>query len=359
MRAALALVSSRQGCSARRGPQAPLPARSQLLCLQGTRRRTRTARSSSTACRRADTWSMPTSTEDGLIATKPENEVEVGPGAVATVEIPLQRLPTITGRVVDARTGKGDRRDRPSTPCGAKQGRNLLVGEATTDAEGRYTIPARPGKIRDRAQRRCRRPISDSMPANTPSSEVEGRPELARPEARPRDRPRRHRRRRAGHPVAGAEVFLLAAIARESAARRADPDGPRRHVPLRPARPRRHGAALGPGRRCDDRRHGRGPAQGGQGQGHAHGRPEVRRPDPRPGDRQQRPADRGGQGHALVDAPLRPPERRPADDGRGQQHAGDVHDRRERLVRLPGPLAGRRTTSWSRPGGTARPSRPR
>ena len=50
---------------------------------------------------------MPISTEDGIIATKPQYEIEVGPGAVAQLEIPLQRLPTITGRLVDAQTGKG------------------------------------------------------------------------------------------------------------------------------------------------------------------------------------------------------------------------------------------------------------
>ena len=45
--------------------------------------------------------------KDGIIATKPEHEVEVGPAAVAPLEIPIQRLPRIAGRVVDAQTGKG------------------------------------------------------------------------------------------------------------------------------------------------------------------------------------------------------------------------------------------------------------
>jgi RNA polymerase sigma factor (sigma-70 family) len=83
---------------------------------------------------------------DGLAATNSEDEVEVGPGAVASLEIPLQRLPMISGRVVDARTGKGIAGVRLES-LWRELGRNLIVGEATTDAEGRYRIPARPGKI--------------------------------------------------------------------------------------------------------------------------------------------------------------------------------------------------------------------
>ena len=60
--------------------------------------------------------------QDGIIATKPEYEIEVGPGAVAQLEIPLQRLPTITGRVVDAQTGKGIA-GVGLDPCCAKRGR--------------------------------------------------------------------------------------------------------------------------------------------------------------------------------------------------------------------------------------------
>jgi RNA polymerase sigma factor (sigma-70 family) len=82
---------------------------------------------------------------DGIIATKPENEVEVGPGAVAQLEIPIQRLPRVTGRVVDARTGKGIA-GIGLRSLSREAGRNLFVAEATTDAEGRYTIAARPGK---------------------------------------------------------------------------------------------------------------------------------------------------------------------------------------------------------------------
>ncbi len=83
---------------------------------------------------------------DGLVATKPQSEVEVGPGAVAPLEIPLQRMPMISGRVVDARTGKGIA-GLGLWAVGREEGRNMMVGEATTDADGRYRIPARPGKI--------------------------------------------------------------------------------------------------------------------------------------------------------------------------------------------------------------------
>jgi hypothetical protein len=83
--------------------------------------------------------------QDGIVLDRPETEVEVGPGGVATVEIALRRLPKITGRVVDARTGQGVA-EISLMSLWRELGRNMLVGEATTDAEGRYVIPARPGK---------------------------------------------------------------------------------------------------------------------------------------------------------------------------------------------------------------------
>ena len=83
--------------------------------------------------------------QDGIIAEKPETEVEVRPGGVATVEIALRRLPRVTGRVVDARTGRGVAGISLHS-LWRELGRNMVVGQATTDAEGRYTIPARPGK---------------------------------------------------------------------------------------------------------------------------------------------------------------------------------------------------------------------
>ena len=82
---------------------------------------------------------------DGIVATQPHHEVEVGPGAVAPLEIPIQRIPRITGRVVDAQTGKGIAGVKLQS-LSREMGGNLIVGEATTDSEGRYTIAARPGK---------------------------------------------------------------------------------------------------------------------------------------------------------------------------------------------------------------------
>ncbi len=74
--------------------------------------------------------------------------VEVGPGAVARVEIPLRRIPMITGRIVDARTGKGVAGvdlDASLWPKGDNQLKS--IGEATTDADGRYRIRAEPGRM--------------------------------------------------------------------------------------------------------------------------------------------------------------------------------------------------------------------
>jgi RNA polymerase sigma factor (sigma-70 family) len=85
--------------------------------------------------------------QDGIIAINPRTEIDVSPDSIAKLEIPLQRLPLITGRVVDAQTGKGLAGIKlESLLTEAEQRSNLFVGEATTDADGRYTIPARPGK---------------------------------------------------------------------------------------------------------------------------------------------------------------------------------------------------------------------
>jgi len=86
--------------------------------------------------------------QDGLIAPKPQYEIEVRPGADAQLEVPLQRLPTITGRLVDSQTGKGIAGvNLMSLLLEEGKGWNQFVGEATTGADGRYTIPARPGQI--------------------------------------------------------------------------------------------------------------------------------------------------------------------------------------------------------------------
>jgi hypothetical protein len=85
--------------------------------------------------------------ENGIIATKPQSEIEVGPGAVATIEVPLQRQPMIAGQVVDAQSGNGIAEIGVRT-LWREEGKNfnLIVSEATTDAKGRYRIAARPGK---------------------------------------------------------------------------------------------------------------------------------------------------------------------------------------------------------------------
>src|SRR5262249_39626805 len=83
--------------------------------------------------------------QDGIIAERPEIEVEVRPASVATIDIALRRQPRVTGRVVDARTGRGVAGVGVSS-LHRELGQNMLVGEAKTDAEGRYALPARPGQ---------------------------------------------------------------------------------------------------------------------------------------------------------------------------------------------------------------------
>ncbi len=80
-------------------------------------------------------------------ATEEAQEVEVGPKAVARVGMPVHRLVTITGRILDAQTGKGipgiGLRSTLLTP----QNSLFFIGQAKTDADGRYTIEAPPGNI--------------------------------------------------------------------------------------------------------------------------------------------------------------------------------------------------------------------
>ena len=89
---------------------------------------------------------------------------------MATVEIPLERLVTITGRVIDAQTGKGVAGIavacyRVERACTARK-----VGAGQTDAEGRYSVLAQPGTGADRDPRDCRRLISARCPTNIPTS---------------------------------------------------------------------------------------------------------------------------------------------------------------------------------------------
>ena len=122
-------------------------------CNLGHCEASRTARSSSTACRRAVTWSVPTSRRTPIHRRKPSRpSVEVGPGGVATVEIPLERLATITGRVIDARTGKGVAGHLPWNPA-TRHGRNMVVKEMRTPDRCRGAILG-PGASRARSRSR-------------------------------------------------------------------------------------------------------------------------------------------------------------------------------------------------------------
>ena len=84
---------------------------------------------------------------DAPFSADPVEKVEVGPNAVARVEVPLVRHVTITGRIVDARTGRGipdvGVRGEMVTP----QNHLRFTGQAKTDAEGRYTMGTRRGPL--------------------------------------------------------------------------------------------------------------------------------------------------------------------------------------------------------------------
>ena len=145
---------------------------------------------------------------DGIIADKPEPEVEVGPGGLSTVEIALRLEPRITGRVVNARTGRGVAGISVQS-LWRELGRNLLVGEATTDAEGRYSIPALPGKNAVELGEPKAYRLEDRM--GLPILQVEAdkvAPDLKLIPAAELDGVVVDR---AGHPVAGAEVYVLTA----------------------------------------------------------------------------------------------------------------------------------------------------
>jgi RNA polymerase sigma factor (sigma-70 family) len=79
---------------------------------------------------------------------RPAESVEVGPGAVVEVAIHLERLATITGRVVDAETGKGIA-GVPIRCYRSGGGKPVVDGRwFHTDADGRYSIAAEPGAVR-------------------------------------------------------------------------------------------------------------------------------------------------------------------------------------------------------------------
>ncbi len=268
---------------------------------------------------------------------RPVESVELGPGAVAEVAIRLERLATITGRVVDAGTGKG--MAEVSVRCyRSDRGKSLEDGRrARTDAEGRYTIATAPAVIRILPEWLPKAYLVPRF-SEAPIEHVTGDVALARSEDRSvggarrrRGRPRRPAGRRGGCPRAPAGP------GRVQSAPRQDPDGPGWGLPLRRDRPRRRGDLVGPHPAGDHQRGSQDRAQGRPAPGHPDGRFEVRQRDPRHGDRRHGQADPGGQGHALVGSPRR-------QGGRGapiavRRRPGHLRDPRQRLVRLPRPLA--------------------
>jgi hypothetical protein len=74
--------------------------------------------------------------------------IEVGPGAnVAALELRLQRLPVITGRVVDADDGRGIAGVEVVFHVGERPWLKALVESTTTDAKGSYRYHRRPDLV--------------------------------------------------------------------------------------------------------------------------------------------------------------------------------------------------------------------
>ncbi len=148
--------------------------------------------------------------QGGLIAIKPQTDVEVSPGAVAEVEIPLQRVPMITGRVIDARTGKGIGGVKLTSLMPEPQrNANRWLADATTDGDGRYKIAARRGQIFIQLAEVPKTHLG--IDAVSPRLDVKA--DIAWPDFKlsPATGLDGLVVNEAGQPVAGAEVFLLAA----------------------------------------------------------------------------------------------------------------------------------------------------
>ncbi len=276
--------------------------------------------------------------DDAPFVARPVQDVEVGPDAALGIEIPLQRLVTITGRVVDARTGKGV----ASVGVACYRINNLYrqdMRSARTDAEGRFMVPAQPGRVYIEPQGFPRTYLV-SNDADCPNLEVKA--DRAWPDLKLSPATELHGVvvDASGHPAAGAEVYLLAAD-RPGASRRRDPirtgpDGAFHFDELDPDDKLSLWARAG-----DATTDGTVVVRPGEAKGPLTlaVEPEICRPDPRPGDRQQRPSDRRRPGDALVEPALC--LREDADEGDvGRQRPGYLYHGRERLVRVPGPLAG-------------------
>jgi RNA polymerase sigma factor (sigma-70 family) len=84
--------------------------------------------------------------ESALFVAKAVGGIEVAPNGVATVEVPLERLVTIAGRVIDAQSGKGVPDIRVA--CYHVEGNGLEeMRIARTDFDGRYSVLAQPGTV--------------------------------------------------------------------------------------------------------------------------------------------------------------------------------------------------------------------
>ncbi|MFI5456457.1 MAG: carboxypeptidase regulatory-like domain-containing protein [Isosphaerales bacterium] len=84
---------------------------------------------------------------DSRAETDGAQEVEVGPKAVARVGMSVQWPVTITGRILDAQTGKGIAGIGLRSTLLSYQNSLQSIGQAQTDAGGHYTIEARHGKV--------------------------------------------------------------------------------------------------------------------------------------------------------------------------------------------------------------------
>ena len=91
---------------------------------------------------------LPFHGRDFRSATDGAQEVEVGPKAVARVGMSVQWPVTITGRIIDAQTGKGIAGISLRSTLLSHQNSVQSIGQTQTDGDGHYTIEARPGKVR-------------------------------------------------------------------------------------------------------------------------------------------------------------------------------------------------------------------
>ena len=246
-------------------------------------------------------YAVTADTQDNTpFVAKPVEEVEVGPNGVARVEIPIDRLVTIKGRILDARTGKGV--TDIAVGCYRLENQSLDHLRSTrTDEEGRYSVLAKPGTVQIRAEGLPKTYLFTSY-ADHPNLEVKADrtwPDLKVAPAVELVGIVVERDRSSGRWCRGPSDHAgpRSGALREDSIR-TGPDGTFHYDQIDPDRK----LALGPHRRRDDQRDGRGPAQGGQGQAHAHDRSEGTSADSRHGDRQHRQAHRRRHGHALVES---------------------------------------------------------